>query len=325
MAGVTRLLPAGAPARVAVHNLGEEIGIARLDSRGRRKCARKQGAWPRQLSLGCGSLPKKGWLNIDLGRREDVSLDLRKPLPIPARTFSLVHCEHVLEHFDYPGDGSRLLREIWRVLEPGGELHLGVPDAGAAMRAYASGELSALFGPYWLFPDWAVTPCEQINYQFRQEGEHLFAYDFDTLERHLTESGFTGVRSRGWDAALDAPGRSDDGSYTLYVVAVKGPEPRKAAVEGTPLRQLRRRRWKAGHKERAEPGAPLLGAEDIRRLRAELPPESQPPPWEDVEALQSWLVRLAIDHPGTYDRLMVRLNLFSESWRQELRHARGEG
>ena len=61
----------------------------------------------------------------------------------------------------------------------------------------------------------------QINYHFRQGTEHKYCYDFETLREVLEAAGFTDVRERPWDPALDAETRRGG---TLYVDATR-PDP----------------------------------------------------------------------------------------------------
>jgi SAM-dependent methyltransferase len=74
------------------------------------------------------------WLGIDLMRREverwrhvDPRLDLDVAdctrLPYPDASFDHVICVSVIEHLAGDGDGVAM-GEMWRVLRPGGELHL---------------------------------------------------------------------------------------------------------------------------------------------------------------------------------------------------------
>lgn len=74
------------------------------------------------------------WIGIDLFEREienwrhlDPSLDLRiqdaRALEFDDESFDGAICVSVIEHIADDGDG-RVMEEIWRVLGPGGELHL---------------------------------------------------------------------------------------------------------------------------------------------------------------------------------------------------------
>ncbi len=88
------------------------------------------------LNVGCGDTYFQEWNNCDLlPGRDVVPHDLRRPLPYAAGVFDAVYCSHVLEHLN-PGDGAALLREMFRVLKPGGVCRLVVPDLEAICRLY---------------------------------------------------------------------------------------------------------------------------------------------------------------------------------------------
>jgi predicted SAM-dependent methyltransferase len=70
-----------------------------------------------KMHLGCGSMHKDGWVNIDLNPAADLALDVREHLPFLDDTFSMIYNEHFLVHFDCPNDIARLLSECYRVLE----------------------------------------------------------------------------------------------------------------------------------------------------------------------------------------------------------------
>ena len=77
-----------------------------------------------------GIYKREEWINLDL---QDVSDDgvnvigTGLKLPFKANAFEEVHCIHVLEHLtrDKP---PLMLREMHRVLQPGGNLYVEVPD-----------------------------------------------------------------------------------------------------------------------------------------------------------------------------------------------------
>lgn len=111
---------------------------------------------PIRLNLGCGLRAPEGWVNID--RSPSILLDripgaktlflrtkvltpeqavvwprnirminVRKGLPYRTGTVETVYSSHMLEHI-YFAEAQRLLREIRRVLQPGGILRLALPD-----------------------------------------------------------------------------------------------------------------------------------------------------------------------------------------------------
>lgn len=81
----------------------------------------------KKLNLGCGKFPKKGYINVD--HRADVGADVVQdlnqfPYSFADNEFDLVEADHVLEHLNEP---LRVMREVHRILKPGGVFHLRVP------------------------------------------------------------------------------------------------------------------------------------------------------------------------------------------------------
>jgi len=81
-----------------------------------------------KLNLGCGSDVKSGYINVDKFpcSTEVVQADLTD-LSFPEGYADEILLSHVLEHFGY-AEGVVLLREIHRVLKPGGVAIIEVPD-----------------------------------------------------------------------------------------------------------------------------------------------------------------------------------------------------
>lgn len=173
-----------------------------------------------KLNFGCGRRIKKGWINVDLCNTADLTLDLREPLPFRNQICSFIYSEHFLEHIGYPEPVSSLLRECYRVMKPGAVFSVVVPDIDLVMRAYVNGGDEAYYEAQkkW-HPKDLKTQIEQINYNFRQQGEHKFCYDLETLKMLLEKCGFTNVRRREFDPALDTADRIVG---SLYVDCIKG-------------------------------------------------------------------------------------------------------
>jgi predicted SAM-dependent methyltransferase len=168
-----------------------------------------------KLHIACGPNIKQGWTNIDLVPSADLQLDLREPWPFRDNSASIVYSEHFFEHLEYPLEAERFLAESMRVLAPGGRFSVGVPDTEWPLRAYIEGdaEYFRLARERW-HPAWCDTRMHQINYHFRQEQEHKYAYDFETLERVLAKAGFVSITRRDFDPSIDSEARRIG---TLYV------------------------------------------------------------------------------------------------------------
>ena len=93
------------------------------------------------------------------------------------------------------------LAECFRVLEPGGELRIIVPDAARYIQAYAGAD-SEFFDAMRELGGAAVpfeTDIEIVNQAFRMGGDHQFAWDFPVMRRRLEAVGFERVEETGYD------------------------------------------------------------------------------------------------------------------------------
>lgn len=84
---------------------------------------------------GAGGLVPPGFLNVDLTEIEgvDVVADIQK-LPFATGSLAAIDCDAVLEHVP---DANAAVAELYRVLKPGGYLHVVVPFC-QAFHAYPS-------------------------------------------------------------------------------------------------------------------------------------------------------------------------------------------
>ncbi len=197
---------------------------AKLEPRQRETLARLQrGGTPVHVNLGCGPLPKPGWLNVDGWASEaDLIQHLGRPLDLPACCADLVFTEHVLEHLEYPTQVRIFLAESFRILQRGGYIRVIVPDAERLMRAYAGGDHELLQA---MAPG-ESSPIEAVNRVFRENGFHRFAWDYDLARNELELAGFGEVRRAEFgDSAVPALNVDHDQPervvQSLYVEARK--------------------------------------------------------------------------------------------------------
>ena len=103
-----------------------------------------------KLNLGCGDVAPPGWINVDnavgarlrklpvLGALSHRFLrcdwspsillhDLRRELPWPSESVGCVYSSHSLEHLTR-ASGEGFMREVARILKPGGVARVVVPD-----------------------------------------------------------------------------------------------------------------------------------------------------------------------------------------------------
>jgi SAM-dependent methyltransferase len=103
----------------------------------------------RRLNWGCGWKPAPGWINSDIVEAPgiDISRDIREGLPLESESIDYIVSIHALPEVPYP-DFDATLRELHRVLKPGGVLRLGLPDLDRFLRAYVEKDRD-----YFLIPD----------------------------------------------------------------------------------------------------------------------------------------------------------------------------
>lgn len=144
---------------------------------------------PVALHLGCGGHLLPSWVNIDAERRPGVEVhDLTRPLPYGDGRASRVFCEHFIEHITLD-QGQRLLREVRRVLCPGGVFRVSTPDLRFLMHCYAQGKVGE-----WTDMGWhPASPAQMVNEGMRLWG-HQFLYDAEELEHQLKQAGFSQLK-----------------------------------------------------------------------------------------------------------------------------------
>ena len=184
----------------------------------------------RKLQVGGGKRYFDDFVNLDLFPPADIIWDCRYGLPFPKETFDFVFSEHFLEHLDFPISVKLVVSEIYRVLRQGGELFIGVPDAGKVIKAYSSSNNKFLNNLREKSYSHRRPPVELygnidlVNYVFRDQLDnpdytiHYWAYDEESLKNLLTSVGFREVKRARFNSKYCNLKRK---FYTLFVKAKK--------------------------------------------------------------------------------------------------------
>lgn len=179
-------------------------------------------AGPRRMNWGCGSWTEPGWINCDQkeGPGVDISCDIREGLPLEDGALDYVVSIHALPEVPLP-DLVPVLRELRRVLRPGGTLRLALPDLDRGIAAYQRGDRD-----YFLIRDedarsmGAKLITQMLWYGYSRT---LFTHDF--IAEQLERAGFAGITRCAYRRTASAhPGiveldnREDE---SLFVEAVR--------------------------------------------------------------------------------------------------------
>ena len=195
---------------------------------------------PALLHLGCGLIAPPEWVNVDGSwnawlaqhralrgllsalrlvkkSQNDVPwptnvkiADLRRHLPFADNTFDAAYASHLLEHL-YREAAVGFLRELIRVVKPGGLIRMLVPDLGAMVREYA-GQAKLEDGEHEDDPARrlcgrllmrAVSPprgglLHAIYHVKTDFHSHKSMYDGSSLMKLMTEAGLRDCREMGF-------------------------------------------------------------------------------------------------------------------------------
>jgi SAM-dependent methyltransferase len=146
----------------------------------------------RRMNWGSGEWAEPGWINSDLkeGPGVDIACDIRDGLPLEASSLDYIVSHHALVEIPM-SEIVLVLKELRRVLKPGGVLRLGLPDLQNAIRAYQENDRD-----YFLIPDEDATTIggkfitQVLWYGYTRT---LFTHDF--AEEILQKAGFRDVVS----------------------------------------------------------------------------------------------------------------------------------
>jgi SAM-dependent methyltransferase len=179
------------------------------------------------LNLGCGNRFHEDWANYDLipSAPGVKTIDLTEPLPFEEDRFDVIYSSHVLEHIPRQRVPV-LLREMARILKPGGIVRIVVPDLEGIVREYlrqlelaTAGNREAVARHEWM----TIELLDQLTRDF--PGGFMERY---WMTRPLPARSFVGRRlgreATDWMDQCDAAGIVPFTPQTLYGARVPAPE-----------------------------------------------------------------------------------------------------
>ncbi len=153
----------------------------------------------KKLQIGTGTNILDGWLNTDIEPvgRKVAFMDASERFPFEDNTFDYAFSEHNIEHLSFEG-GQRMLREILRVLKPGGRVRIVHPDLARLLDLYRE-ERSEIQDRYikWMTDRFqpevgGYDEVHVINHTLRFAG-HQFFYDRRLFLQCLERAGYAEI------------------------------------------------------------------------------------------------------------------------------------
>jgi predicted SAM-dependent methyltransferase len=88
-----------------------------------------------RLNIGCGRLPLRGWINLDIQALPGVDRVVDARAGLPFRDAAAVYAEHFLEHLTLT-EAVEFLQASHAALAPGGKLRLSTPNLAWVWRTH---------------------------------------------------------------------------------------------------------------------------------------------------------------------------------------------
>lgn len=151
-----------------------------------------------RLNLGCGSDIRPGYINVDKFPASDQVVQAELPiLPFEDDYADEVLLSHVLEHFGY-AQAIDLLKEIRRVLKPGGMAMIEVPDIAWCCAQFLGAPEASHYtepkGDYSTGHKWGLYAQALWGDQHNDGLYHKWGYTAHRLLYTLSHCGFPAVQ-----------------------------------------------------------------------------------------------------------------------------------
>ena len=147
----------------------------------------------RKLHVGCGTLYKEGWINLDNNSdnnisKLDISHDLSLGIPFDDGVLDFIYHEHFIEHLNYE-DGLKFMIECFRTLKFGGVMRVACPDLDVLIEHYRNDTWRQQDWVSKYGCEWIKSRCHMLNVCMSNWG-HKFIYSEEELKSRLIEAGF---------------------------------------------------------------------------------------------------------------------------------------
>jgi len=179
-----------------------------------------------RLHLGCGSVYKPGYVNVDSSRNSNADIiATASRLPFLSESADTIEAYHLLEHFDLV-HCRYVLSEWFRVLRPEGSLTVETPDLRKSAKKLASRKPHAQRTTLqWMFG------IDSPGFQ------HKTAFTDELISHVLKEVGYEGIRNRRPKTHLYEPGlriecrRPQSAARSLFMIGLRGKLIQELAID----------------------------------------------------------------------------------------------
>ena len=163
---------------------------------------------PVKLDICGGEFPYgNGFLNVDIRPlpKVDIVADITKGLNFADHAVDEILSCGTLEHFYIP-TVLEILKEMRRILKPGGKLTVGVPNLKEILSAFQQGEMN-----FQLFNQYVYGSVQK---DINPHNVHRSLWDAERMIDVMIEAGFTNVEEQPYDLPFHVP------KYMLKVVGI---------------------------------------------------------------------------------------------------------